>query len=69
MSSSLLVRQGVLTGSMFSAPSLERAQSAPRSRRLLHREMRTGETKKPLPGGELVAYSLARPGQDRGGFS
>jgi hypothetical protein len=31
--------------------------------------MHTGETKKPLPGGELVAYSLATPGQDRGGFN
>jgi len=59
----------VLTGSMFSAPSPGSAQSTPESRRLLHREMHTGETKKPLPGGELVANSLARPGQDRGGFN
>jgi hypothetical protein len=30
--------------------------------------MQVGEAEKPLPGGELVAYSLATPGQDRGGF-
>jgi hypothetical protein len=58
----------VLLGSMFSAPSWSGAQSQPGSRRLLHREMQVGEIVKPLPGGELVAYSLARPGQDRGGF-
>jgi len=53
---------------MFSAPSLVGARSQPGSRRLLHREMQFRETKKPLPGGELVAHSLASPGQDRGGF-
>lgn len=58
----------MLLDSMFSAPSLGGAQSQPGSRRLLHREMQVGEAEKPLPGGELVAYSLATPGQDRGGF-
>ena len=69
MSSSPPVRQSALMGSMFSAPSLVGAWSKPGSRRLLHREMQFGETEKPLPGGELVAHSLALPGQDRGDFS
>lgn len=69
MSSSPLVRQGALFGSMFSAPSTGGALSQPGSRRLLHREMQLGEAWKPLPGGELVAHSLASPGQDRGGFA
>jgi hypothetical protein len=30
--------------------------------------MHDGKMMKPLSGGELVAYSLAWPGQDRGGF-
>jgi hypothetical protein len=54
--------------STFSAPSLVGAWSKPGSRRRLHREMQFGETEKPLPGGELVANSLASSGQDRGGF-
>jgi len=54
---------------MFSARSAVDARLVPGYRRLLHgNEQQHGEVEKPLPGGELVAYSLHTSGQDRGGF-